>query len=56
MSLVESYPGHWQVNLKISSGTHRISISIDGEAWEAPPGLTPVNDEFGRTVSVLVMD
>lgn len=41
--------------LTLPSGTHRISVRIDGGEWRAPRGLVPVNDEFGGKAGVVVI-
>ena len=45
----------WEVALPITSGTHRVSIRVDGDAWTAPPGLTRVADDFDGSAGVLVV-
>ena len=47
--------GWWQLRVRTPRGTHRVSVRIDGGRWMAPPGLPPVQDEFGGTVGLLVV-
>lgn len=45
----------WEATLAIATGTHRLSIRVDGAAWVAPPGLPPVEDEFGGSAALVVV-
>jgi hypothetical protein len=47
--------GWWSVALPISRGTHEVNVRVDGGAWSVPPGLTPLRDEFGGRVGLLVV-
>ncbi|HSA54647.1 MAG TPA: glycogen-binding domain-containing protein [Gemmatimonadaceae bacterium] len=47
--------GWWSVSREIPSGTHQVSIRVDGRAWVAPPGLVAVRDEFGGSSGLLVV-
>ena len=48
-------PGVWSVALPVSSGVHQINVRIDGGAWTVPAGLTPVRDELGGSVGILLV-
>jgi len=45
--------GLWEASLPISAGNHRVSLRIDGGAWQAPPGLPRVEDDFGGAAGLL---
>jgi hypothetical protein len=45
----------WEVVLPIERGTHHVSIRVDGDAWNAPPGLARVADDFDGSAGVLVV-
>jgi hypothetical protein len=51
----EAGEGWWSVALPISNGTHEVNVRVDGGAWGVPPGLTPLRDEFGGRVGLLVV-
>jgi hypothetical protein len=43
----------WQADIAARAGTYRVSVSIDGGPWQAPPGLAAQQDEFGQTAGML---
>ena len=47
--------GWWSTSRAIGRGTHEMAVRIDGGAWEPPPGLVVVRDEFGGSSGVLVV-
>ena len=47
--------GWWSTSRAMSAGAHELSVRADGGAWEAPPGLVAVRDEFGGHAGVLVV-
>lgn len=47
--------GTWQVETRLSPGTYRFNVRLDGEAWFVPAGVTRLKDEFGGEVGVLVV-
>ncbi|MCK4413771.1 MAG: glycogen-binding domain-containing protein [Candidatus Eisenbacteria sp.] len=44
--------GIWEVILPLAAGPHSVSVRIDQGLWEAPPGLTARQDEFGRSFGI----
>lgn len=48
-------PGEWAISLPISSGVHQVNVRLDGGEWTVPAGLTPVKDEFGGSVGILLV-
>jgi 1,4-alpha-glucan branching enzyme len=48
--------GVWRISLPMTRGTHQINIRVNGGRWIVPPGLTPMTDEFGGTVGLLVVE
>jgi len=55
LSMSEVAPDTWQIEITAAPGEYRISISIDGGPWQAPPGLTSQDDEFGQTTGILLV-
>lgn len=45
----------WAVTVVLSPGVHRVNVRVDGGAWQAPPGLSAVHDDFGGSVGLLVV-
>ena len=43
----------WQAEVAVSPGAYRVSVSIDGGPWQAPPGLAAQEDEFGQTAGMM---
>jgi len=54
--LTKSSGGVWRISLPMGRGTHQINLRVNGERWVVPPGLTPLTDEFGGTVGLLVVE
>ena len=55
IALRESSPGRWEASVAMRPGTHRISVRMDRDRWEAPPGVPAVEDEFNGRVGLLVI-
>ena len=47
--------GGWQLMMPIAPGPHMVEIRVDGGAWVAPTGTTPVKDEFGGEAGLIVV-
>ena len=47
--------GWWETELRVSAGTHEISVRVDGSAWDAPPGRAVIVDELGGRTGLLVV-
>lgn len=45
----------WAVTVVLSPGVHRVNVRVDGGAWQAPPGLSVMRDDFGGSVGLLVV-
>lgn len=45
----------WIVELPAAAGLHHANIRVDGGRWLAPPGLTPVDDDFAGEVGIFVV-
>lgn len=45
----------WTVTVVLSPGVHRVNVRVDGGAWQAPPGLSVMRDDFGGSVGLLVV-
>ncbi len=46
----------WETTLPIGPGNHQVSIRMNGGPWQAPPGLKPVEDDFGGGAGLLHVD
>jgi hypothetical protein len=46
----------WETTVRMSPGTYRVSIRVDGDAWIAPPGVAAVHDEFVGTTGLIVVE
>jgi hypothetical protein len=47
--------GWWQAPVSLGTGTYQCVIRIDGGAWEVPPQLLTVTDEFGGAAGLLIV-
>lgn len=55
VALVAGADGWWSITLPIAPGTHELNVRVDGGSWQVPAGLTPVSQEFGPPVGLLVV-
>jgi hypothetical protein len=56
VSLTPVSQDEWEVTLAIPAGVQRINVRVDGGAWQAPPGIDTVADEFDGRVGLLVIE
>ena len=56
VSLQRTGADTWSVALPIPPGLHRLNLRTDGGTWQAPPGMTAINDEFGGPTGVLIVE
>lgn len=47
--------GSWFLMVPAGSGAHQLNIRVDHGAWQVPPGLPVVTDEFGGSFGLLVI-
>ena len=47
--------GTWRLRWRLPVGVHRLNVRLDGGAWVAPAGTTPMPDDFGGQVGVFVI-
>lgn len=45
----------FESTMRVSSGTHRLVVRIDGGAWSPPTNTPAVDDDFGGRVGLLVV-
>jgi len=45
----------WIAELRATPGVHHMSIRINGAGWSAPPGLTPIDDDFAGQAGLVVI-
>lgn len=55
LHLTQRDDGWWSTELVIEPGAYETGLRIDGGPWIAPPGLTPVRDEFGGEGAILIV-
>lgn len=48
--------GWWMAALPLERGQYQMNVRIDGGSWLVPPGLLSLQDEFGGSVGLLVID
>lgn len=46
---------HFAARIQLPAGSYRINVRVDGGAWTAPPGTTPVADEYNGAAGLLVI-
>jgi hypothetical protein len=56
MAMTRTASGVWELAIPIAPGTYRVSVRVDGGAWQAPPGVPPRHDEFGTDAGVIVIE
>ena len=47
--------GHFAARVRLPAGSYRINVRVDGGLWMAPPGTTPVADEYNGAAGLLVI-
>jgi hypothetical protein len=55
VKLVRAPDGRWVVRLRVAPGAYRMNVRVDGGRWQAPPGTTPIADDFGGSAGVVVV-
>ncbi len=55
MSLRREADDHFAVRIRLPAGSYRINVRVDGGMWMAPPGTTPVSDEYNGAAGLLVI-
>ncbi len=48
--------GWWTVALPLKPGRYQMNVRVDGSGWAVPPGLLSLQDEFGGSAGLLVID
>ena len=46
---------HFAARIQLPAGSYRINVRVDGGTWTAPPGTTPVADEYNGAAGLLVI-
>ena len=46
---------HFAARIRLPAGSYRINVRVDGGTWTAPPGTTPVADEYNGAAGLLVI-
>ena len=47
--------GHFAARIRLPAGSYRLNVRVDGGMWMAPPGTTPVADEYNGAAGLLVI-
>jgi hypothetical protein len=55
MALAPARGGWWVVTVRLAPGAYRMNVRIDGGTWRAPPGTTPIADDFGGSAGLVVV-
>lgn len=55
LRMVPSGDGWWMAMRKLSAGKYQMNLRLDGGQWVAPPGLLIMQDEFGGSVGLLIV-
>lgn len=56
MKLERAGNGRWSVTLPLTPGQYQLNVRVDGGRWLVPPGLLALQDEFGGSVGLLVIE
>ncbi|MEO8201599.1 MAG: glycogen-binding domain-containing protein [Gemmatimonadota bacterium] len=56
MTLASREDGWWGLLIPLTAGIHEINVRIDGGPWQVPEGLRRMDDDFGGTVGVFIVD
>ena len=56
MKLERAGNGWWSATLPLTPGQYQMNVRVDGGTWLVPPGLLSLQDEFGGSVGLLVID
>jgi hypothetical protein len=46
---------HFTARIRLAAGSYRINVRVDGGVWIAPPGTTPVADEYNGAAGLLLI-
>jgi hypothetical protein len=46
---------HFTARIRLPAGSYRINVRVDGGVWTAPPGTTPVADDYNGAAGLLVI-
>src|SRR5688572_2008058 len=46
---------HFAARIHLPAGSYRINVRVDGGTWTAPPGTTPVADDYNGAAGLLVI-
>jgi hypothetical protein len=53
--LVRVLAGVWEARIDLRPGLYLVNLSVDGGAFEVPPGMDRTDDGFGGQAGVLVV-
>jgi hypothetical protein len=46
---------HFTARIRLPAGSYRLNVRVDGGLWTAPPGTTPVADDYNGAAGLLVI-
>lgn len=55
MLLRREADGQFALRIHLPPGSYRVNVRVDGGAWTAPPGTTPVADEYNGAAGLIVI-
>jgi hypothetical protein len=55
-SFAKTVAGSWTLTLPLAPGKYQMNLRVNGGKWTVPPGLLFMDDEFGGTVGLLVIE
>jgi hypothetical protein len=55
LSLRREADDYFAVRIRLPAGSYRVNVRVDGGMWIAPPGTTPVADEYNGAAGLLVI-
>lgn len=55
VTMTREADGHFAARIRLPAGSYRLNVRVDGGMWMAPPGTTPVADEYNGAAGLLVI-
>lgn len=55
VALARAEDGAWERAFALAPGTYRFNVRRDGGAWEVPPGVSALDDDFGGRVGLFIV-
>jgi hypothetical protein len=55
LMLTRAADGSFAARVDLPAGSYRVNVRVDGGLWTAPPGTTPVADDYNGAAGLLVI-